>query len=420
MAIQQLSPKQKEAFKDSDARINIFEGPVRAGKSFISLIRWIDFCINGPKGDFVVVGRSLGALKRNFIAPMMMLLGSDFIYFEGKREATIYGRNMYVIGANDERATGKIQGATFAGAWIDEGTLIPETFFKMLLSRLSIPNAKMFVTTNPDSPFHWLKTDYIDREGMLDMKVFKFTIDDNPSLTESYKESLKKEYSGLWFDRYILGKWCLAEDAVFDFFNEEFHVIKNPPTYAKYYIVGVDYGTTNPFAATLIGYNGESHPCLWVEKEFYYDSKVQGHQKTDSEYADMLQRWMEGYNIRAIYIDPSAASFNLELKRRRLQVIEANNDVLDGIRFVSSLFIQGDLKICRECKNLIKEIGGYVWDKDASLKGQDKPAKRSDHAIDGTRYALMTCFGHWDKLHETQPKKPRDPWNQPGFGWRPI
>ena len=325
---------------------------------------------------------------------------------------------MYVIGANDERATGKIQGATFAGAWIDEGTLIPETFFKMLLSRLSIPNAKIFVTTNPDSPYHWLKTDYIDREDELDMKTFKFSIDDNPSLTDAYKDSLKKEFSGLWYNRYILGHWCLAEDAIYDFFNEDFHVIKSPPTYAKYYVCGIDYGTTNPFAATLVGYNGQSHPALWVEKEYYYDSKKKGRQKTDSEYADDLQRWMYGYPIRAFYLDPSAASMEVELKRRRLPVIQAENDVLAGIRFVASLFVQGDLAIMDTCSELIQEIGGYVWDQDASKNGLDKPLKRNDHLNDSLRYCLLSHFGKFDKLQEVECKQPTHSWNRPGFDWR--
>ena len=205
MGLTQLSNKQIASYQDSTARINIFEGPVRAGKSYISLLRWLDFCSNGPKGPLIICGRTDKTIKRNIISPLQELVGNAVQYSIGKGEVNLYGRTMYVVGANDDRAEAKIRGSEFAGALLDEVSLLPENFFKMLLSRLSIEGSKLFCSTNPDSPYHWFKTDFIDREDELDLKVFSYNIRDNPTLSEKYIKDLSAEYQGLWYKRYIEG-----------------------------------------------------------------------------------------------------------------------------------------------------------------------------------------------------------------------
>ena len=393
MYIEQLSQTQLDSFQNSDARINIFEGPVRAGKSFISMLRWLEFCRTGPPGPLLICGRTDKTIKRNIILPLQELVGNALNYSIGKGEVTLYNRLMYVVGANDERAEGKIRGSEFSGALIDEATLIPEGFFKMLLSRLSIPGAQLFASTNPDSPYHWLKTDYIDREDELNLKVFSFNIRDNSSLGEQYIQELSKEYQGLWYKRYIEGEWVLADGAVYDFFNEDYHVIQIPQAVADFYIVGIDYGTTNPCVFSLIGYNPGSYPNIWLEKEYYYDSKKELRQKSDYEYTKDLQEFVNGYNVKRIFIDPSAASFRQELRRNGVNnVSDALNDVLPGIRFVGQLLTNGTYKICANCTQTLKEFSNYLWDSKASKRGEDKPIKVSDHAMDAQRYALYTYF----------------------------
>lgn len=393
MYIEDLSEKQLDCFQNSDERINIFEGPVRAGKSFISMLRWLEFCRSGPKGPLLLCGRTDKTIKRNLILPMQELVGKALSYSIGKGEVNLYDRLMYVIGANDERAEGKIRGSEFAGALIDEATLIPEGFFKMLLSRLSVEGAQLFASTNPDSPYHWLKRDYIDRVNDLSLKVFSFNIRDNPSLSEKYITDLSKEYQGLWYKRYIQGEWVLADGAVYDFFDEEIHVIDMPLSIADYYIVGVDYGTTNPCVFTLIGYNPGGYPNIWLEKEYYFDSKKELRQKSDYEYTKDLHEFIEGYNIKKIYIDPSAASFRQELRRNGVcNVVDAVNDVLPGIRFLGQLLTNGTYKICMNCTESLKEFSNYLWDTKASERGEDKPIKLNDHSLDAQRYALYTHF----------------------------
>ncbi len=416
-----LSDKQIEAYQGSTSRINIFEGAVRAGKTFASLLRWIDYCVHGPKGALVACGKNQDTIKRNFVVPMQELIGSSIQYFPGKKEMIFYDRIIYLVGANDERATGKIQGSTFAGAWVDEASLIPESFFKMLLSRLSIPGAKLFATTNPDSPYHWLKTDYIDKEEELNCKVFSFRLDDNPSLTEEFKNDLKAEYQGLWYKRYILGEWVLAEGTIYDFFDESLHVKALAPTYAKEYFLAIDYGTYNPFVALLIGYNDESHPAYWIEKEYYYDSRKEGRQKTDSEYFQELQRlFYQYYPISLAFCDPSAASFIVECKRQGVRIVQANNDVLPGIRTTANLLMNGDLIVLEDCENTIKEFGSYVWDDKSVKLGEDKPLKMSDHCMDALRYMCETRHGTGKKVNKQYQIETVNHLANLGHGWKPF
>lgn len=388
-----FSPKQIDSINNSTARINIWEGPVRSGKSYSCYWKWLDRVINGVEGPMIMCGRTEPTIKRNIIRPLQELVGDDLQYNSGKGEVMLWGRKIDVVGANDERAEAKIRGSEFAYALMDEVTIIPENFVKMLFSRLSIPNAQFFGTTNPDSPFHWLKTGYLDKVDTMNVKVFSFSMEDNPILTEDFKNDLRKEYQGLWFDRYILGKWVLAEGAVYDFFSERDHVIAHPPGNATYYVCGIDYGTSNPCCYALIGYNPSLYPNMWLEKEYYYDSKAKNRQKSDSDYAADLYNFLAGYNVKAIYVDPSALSFKVELRKFGIpSVIDAINDVLPGIRYQGQLISNGTYKICACCVNAIKEYSTYLWDSRASLRGKDEPLKQNDHISDAQRYALYSHF----------------------------
>lgn len=347
--------------------------------------------MEGPEGDFIILGKSRDTIKRNVLYPLRKLLGERFQFFLGKAEATLYGRVIHLVGCNDERAAQKIQGSTVAGAYVDEVATLPEAVFQMLQSRLSVPGAKLFGTTNPDSPFHWVKKKLIDRAHELDIKCWNFRLEDNPSLDKSFVNNIKKEYMGLWYQRYIEGAWVLAEGTVFDFFDSNIHCIDYPPGAADFYVLGCDYGTSNPTAFSLIGYSSKTFPNKWLEKEYYWDSRRTLRQKTDTEYAEDLKKFISGYNVRAIYIDPSAVSFRVELVRQGFSgIIEAENEVLDGIRYHSIQLSNGTFKVCRNCVKAIEEYSTYRWDEKASARGEDKPKKENDHLMDSIRYALYT------------------------------
>lgn len=261
----------------------------------------------------------------------------------------------------------------------------------MLLSRLSISGSQLFATCNPEGPAHWLKKDFIDRAGDLDLIYWNFTLDDNPSLDNSYKENLKKEYSGMWYARYILGEWAVSHGLIYDMWTNDntYTIAKNNP---HYYIVGLDYGTTNPTAGVLVAVNNNEWPQLSVVSEFYYDSAVQGRSKTDAELVDDIKKWLFPIQPKALYIDPAAASFKLALTQSDFSVIDANNDVLLGIKLVGKYLANLNLVINKSCKNLIEQIQTYQWDPKAAERGEDKPVKKLDHLTDALRYCVATAF----------------------------
>lgn len=382
-----LSPKQRFSINDSDAKINIWEGAVRSGKTYISLWRWIKELTYGPAGEYCMISRTYDTFKRNLLPLLSNMIGADARYYAGKREMNIFNKTIHIIGADDSSADSKIRGATFCGSYVDEITMIPEAVFKMLISRCAMGGARIFGTTNPDSPYHWLKKDFLTDNP--DVKSWQFSLDDNPNLTKEEKDYLKRQYKGLWFRRFIEGLWVQAEGAIYDFFDPNVHVIDMPPGNPESMILGVDYGTTNPCSFVLVSINKSKYPNMWVDSVYYYDSKVHQRQKTDSEYAEDLIKFIENKPVRAIYVDPSAASFKLELSRHGVQnLYDAENEVIDGIRMVSKLFNNGTLKVCKNCDILIKEIQGYVWDPKCEKTGKEQPLKRSDHCLVGETIVL--------------------------------
>lgn len=388
-----FSHKQLDVIANSTARLNILDGSVRSGKTIASLVAWIMFVSEAPPGELLMVGKTERTLKRNILDVLEQIVGSRYFKYNlGAGEATLFGRRIYLVGANDLRSEGKIRGLTLAGAYGDEIALWPEGFFTMLLSRLSVPGARFIGTTNPDSPYHWLKTNYLDREGELSLRRWHFSLEDNPNLDPAYVEALKKEYVGLWYKRFILGLWVQAEGAVYDMWDDAIYAVDEVPSQFTRYYVGVDYGTSNPTVFLLVGQHGDK---LYVIDEYYWDSAERGRQKTDAEYSRDLQEFIKGRYPQAIFIDPSATSFIAQLRRDGVRMIRhANNSVLDGIRTVASSLSQKRLFIYRKgCSNLLREFTAYVWDPQAQKRGEDRPLKQNDHALDALRYVVHTVFG---------------------------
>lgn len=406
-----LTPKQEQSVRESTARLNIWEGAVRSAKTVASLLRFILAIRVAPRGGaIVIVGKTMDTIARNVFGPLQdpALFGpiaKHVHYTQGSAYGTILGRRVDVISANDAKAEGRIRGLTAALAYVDEITIIPEGFWTQLLARLSVPGAQLFGTTNPDGPAHWLRKKFLLRAGELNLATWHFKLEDNTFLDPQYVADLKSEYVGLWYRRMILGEWCMAEGAIFDMFDESRHVIDQVPPIAQLVGTGVDYGTRNPFAALMLGLTtgltpeGHPHPAgrqLVFTREYRHDPAVAHAQLTDADYSRELTKWLGPQRPAWIAVDPSAASFKLQLFRDgHTNVIDAENSVIDGIRMMSSLLATNRLVIHRSCKGLLEEIPAYSWDDKAAQKGEDRPVKVADHSLDGGRYAIATTETLW-------------------------
>lgn len=386
-----LSPKQILAFNQATRRFNLWVGAVRSGKTYSSILKLIDLIKNGPEGDVMIIGVNRATIQRNVLQELYNFLGWPPPPSKNNA-ATMYGRHVYFVGAHDEGSVRAIQGSTLAIAYVDEATCIPAPFWKMLLSRLSKSGAQLLATCNPEGPAHWLKKEYIDREDDLDMISWHFNLDDNPSLDEAYKENLKKEYGhGMWYKRLILGEWCSATGAIYESFDED-NIYEHPFATPNYYIAGIDYGIVNATCCLLAGISPRQWPQIRIEKEYYYDSVKSGRCKSDAELADDIQKFLAIYPVRAIYLDPSAASLKVELRNRNLPVLDAKNDVIPGIQVVSKFLEGKNLVIHKDCINLREQLSSYVWDQKATDRGEDKPVKQFDHAPDSLRYLTFSAF----------------------------
>lgn len=370
-------------------RLNILEGSVRSGKTWISLVLWAFWVVSMPQDKaYLMVAKTLTSLRRNCLDLLEELIGKEnFSYSLSRKEASLFGRRVYLEGVNDSRAENKIRGMTLSGAYCDELTLFTEDFFSMLLSRLSDSGAKLIGTTNPDNPQHWLKENYINRSNELDMLVMRFLIDDNTTLDAEYVENLKKEYTGVFYRRFILGEWVNAEGLVYPMFDKFRHVTETVPCAAGFgrYYISIDYGTLNPCSMGL--WRLDQDKAVRVS-EVYYDGRKRKKQLTDEEYYSMLEGLAQGYMIECVVVDPSAASFIETIRRHgKFSVRKANNNVLDGIRLTGTLLQNNRILIHKSCADIIKEFSAYSWDSKSST---DKVIKEHDHAMDDMRYFVYT------------------------------
>ncbi len=396
LADARLSRKQLESWQAATGRYNFWDGSVRAGKSVVADVAWIDYVLHAaPPGDLLMVGRTKDTIRRNVINEILNFVGTKHArYKEG--ELTLFGRRIYVIGANDEQATTKIQGMTLAGAYVDEASTIPELFFDMLTSRFSVPGARLFATTNPDSPAHWLKVKYLDRasDPDADLRRFHFHIDDNPFLPAEFVKNLKHIHTGLWYKRFIDGEWCIAAGAIYEEWDPELYVVAHEslPTIARRVCVGIDYGTTHPTRGYLLGVSAEARPRLVVMDEW-----APGPMTVSGHSAD-YRRWIAGRTPDWVAVDPAAATFRMQLEAEGVGTMKAYNAVVSGIRTVSALLATGSLIVSSACTELIRELPGYCWDPKATERGKDEPVKANDDCCDALRYAIASSRFEWGTL----------------------
>jgi PBSX family phage terminase large subunit len=390
-----FSEKALDFIANSHARICILDGSVRSSKTVNVDVRWLTYLVTGPQGDLFMIGKTQATLKRNVLNDIFDIVGPKNYHWVDRQqgELILLGRRVFCVGANNEDAESKIRGATSAGALCDEANLYPQSFFNQLMARMSIEGAQCFCTLNPDSPYHWFYTDVIMNDKIIDKQRWHFTLDDNLTLSKSYIDSLKQMYTGLFYKRFIDGEWCIAEGAIYDMYSTEKNVksidLEKKPPYR--YIIACDYGTSTVMSWSKIVCFADG--TFYKVEEYYYDALKERRQKTDSQFANEFDQFVKNIPygfLFAIYCDPSAASWKAELRYRGYVVQDAENDVVNGIRYVSSLLSFGRYVIDPDCVYTNKEYPSYAWDAEAQKYGVDKPIKQFDHSCDSDRYALYT------------------------------
>lgn len=386
--------------KDMDGIIA--DGAIRSGKTLCMSLSYVLWAMTTFQNqNFGMCGKTIGSFRRNVLFWLKLMLKSRGYKVEDHRadNLVIVRRNgvenyFYIFGGKDERSQDLIQGITLAGVFFDEVALMPESFVNQATGRCSVEGSKFWFNCNPDGPYHWFKVDWIDKQEEKKIIYLHFTMDDNLSLSERVKERYRSMYSGVFFKRYILGLWTVAEGIIYDMFDNAKHVlgeIKDILNEQSTNYVSIDYGTQNAtvfllWQKTILGF--------WIcTKEYYYSGRDKGKQKTDSEYAEDLINWLEATKVNAVIVDPSAASFIAELRKRGFHVRKAKNDVEDGIRVVGNALNLGIIFFSALCKETIKEFASYTWDAKAGERGEDKPVKQYDHCMDAVRYFVYTVLG---------------------------
>lgn len=391
-----ISHKQKKilAFPYSRYDALICDGAVRSGKTSIMMWAFVDWAMREFDGQrFGICGKTVDSASKNIVVPFIsMALAKERYNLRWRRadhvlEVTRCGKTNYfeVFGGKDESSFMLIQGRTLAGVLLDEVVLMPESFVNQALARCSVDGSRIWFSCNPGSPQHWFYKNWIEGSARRNALYLHFNMRDNPALSDSILARYEAMYSGVFYDRYILGKWVLAEGLIYPMFGDSCVVDDEPGAEGEYYI-SCDYGTLNPFSAQLWHWDGKTATCL---REYYYSGRETQRNKTDEEYCTEIARLAGDLPIRSIVVDPSAASFIEVLRRKQYIVRKAKNDVLNGIMLTARYLQDGTIKIHRRCKDSIREFGLYRWDDKAP---EDRPIKENDHAMDSIRYFAFTIL----------------------------
>lgn len=406
--------------KDRDAII--CDGSVRSGKTVSMSFSYVLWGMeNFNDVDLAMAGKTIGSLRRNVVQPLKKILKArKNIKVKDRRsdnylEITYKGRTnrFHLFGGKDEGSQELIQGMTLAGVFFDEVALMPESFVSQATTRCSITGSKYWFNCNPAGPFHWFKKEWLDK--LKEKNVFRlhFTMDDNLSLDPKVKERYYRQYSGVFFKRFILGLWVMAEGIVYDMFDEDVHIVDELPDKFDRLFVGGDYGMSNSTAFLLVGQKGQD---FYVIREYYHTSvqkkgeeeAAQVSQKTIGMYAQDFKDFMGNDRAEVIYLDPSATALIRELKAVGYDNIKgADNTVQPGIELIQNLLsgYGGRLLVHRSCKNLIREFFSYAWDPKAQARGEDKVIKQNDHALDALRYAVYNAWHFIRKLKSREERK---------------
>ena len=384
---------ENSPYKEKDAII--CDGAVRSGKTFCMSISFIAWSFSRFSNmSFAMCGKTIRSLKRNVIIPLMKSLTELGFSYQLKKsenilEVTYNGvmNRFYLFGGKDEMSASLIQGITLAGVFFDEVALMPRSFVEQSLARCSVEGSTFWFNCNPEYPGHWFYREWIKKRKLKNALYLHFEMEDNPSLSKKMIARYESLYSGAFYERFVRGRWVAVTGAVYPFMDKDESFPDVPNVEFEEYAVSCDYGTVNPASFGLWG----RYENVWYRiEEYYFNSRKEGYQKTDEEHYLSLKSLVGGRKLRCITVDPSAASFIQVIKRHgEFSVVPAKNNVIDGIRRVSTALKNGEIKICSTCRDSIREFSLYRWDE---KNGMDNPIKENDHAMDDIRYFVTTIL----------------------------
>ncbi|MCL2089224.1 MAG: PBSX family phage terminase large subunit [Oscillospiraceae bacterium] len=373
----------------------ICDGAVRSGKTLCMSISFVSWAFSAF-GDysFAFCGKTITSLRRNVITPLLSILATLGFCCEHKISknyitVSLGGRRnrFYLFGGKDEASASFIQGVTLAGVMFDEVALMPRSFVEQALARCSVAGSKFWFNCNPEHPFHWFYLEWIKKAEAKNAFYLHFTMKDNPSLSSAILERYSSLYSGAFYERFVLGKWCSVSGTVYSMFSRDKHIVESLPERFEKYCISCDYGTVNPAS---FGLWGLAEGVWYRIREYYYNSRITGEHKTDREYLDAVIELAGKREISVIVVDPSAAGFIETLRRHgSFTVTPAKNDVTDGIGKVCEALRSGAIKIHSSCLDTIREFSLYSWDMNSK---SDAPVKANDHAMDDIRYFVATIM----------------------------
>lgn len=380
----------------------ICDGSVRSGKTVSMILGFVHWAMRFFDGkNFGICGKTISSTERNIILPLLNMpditdyYSLQYIRGENKRIIVRSGSHtntFFIFGGKDESSYTLVQGITLSGVLFDEVALMPKSFVDQAVARtLSEPEARYWFNCNPESAEHWFYKEWICNTRQKKALHLHFTMQDNPILSPEQIADAERLYTGVFYNRYIKGLWCVAEGLIYPMFDKAVHVTHHPELQpgGDYYI-SCDYGTLNPTSAGLWYLQPDGHAIRL--REYYYDGRKTKTPRTDEEHYAALEQLAGDVadKVRAVIVDPSAASFIECIRRHGLfRVWQADNSVLNGIRDTSSLLQMQYLHICDNCTDIIREFSLYRWDESAA---EDRPIKENDHAMDDMRYFVRIAM----------------------------
>lgn len=401
---ERFSVKQRKVLNwwSSESPVNnkngiIADGAIRSGKTLCMSVSYVMWAMNAFDGyNFAICGKTQGSIRRNVLNTLKVALAGRGYIVEEHRGYNLWNvskdgkqNTFYMFGGSDESSQDLVQGITLAGAFFDEVALMPESFVNQTTARCSVKGSKWWFNCNPSTPYHWFKQNWINEREEKRILYIHFDLEDNLSLDDEIKSRYYKMYKGVFYQRYILGQWVAAEGIVYDMFDENIHVTNEQIEPSKDVYVSCDYGTQNATVFLMWTKTCGKWICI---KEYYYCGRDKLRQKTDSEYAEDMKQWLDNVEPKRIVVDPSAASFIAELRKKGYRVKKGDNEVLDGIRYTSTMLENEKIAISSCCENTIKEFRSYMWDSKAAQRGEDRPLKEHDHCMDAMRYFTYTIL----------------------------